>query len=253
MSRKSKNATLRSRESIPLLLRIGLWGAIILHILVFVFFRLSAVYLPSRENPKPYVTFVSEDFLKKDAELEEYAILFDSSPLFIPTVWNSSQLIEVDFENSPPRELRGFDPKVELLSELEPESSLVEEDFRIKQPSDLLTSRFWRFFEEFGRSVEATLPFEQTTPIAEISVIDDPQKPATLMAVDLEPLRSFELPRPVTFTVRRLGDGPILGTPTLNETSGNEMLDQLVVRWLQRPDVLARLPVGYLLIRVFFW
>lgn len=253
MAQKSKDVTLHSRKPIPLLLRVSLWSAIVLHILVFMLLRTDAGYLPNREHPKPYVTFVSEDFLAKDPELEEYAILFDSAPLFIPTVWNASQLIEVDFENSSLGKLPEFEPEVELLSELELEGLLGADDYKIEKPSDLLASRFWRFFEGFGHSAERPLPFEQTTPIAEISIIGESPKTVASIAVDLEPLASFALPRPVSFAIRRSNGGSIGETPTLTETSGNEVFDQSVARWLQRPDVLAKLPAGYLLIRVFFW
>lgn len=252
MSQELKG-TQRSRGPIPLLLKVILWFAIVVHILVFTLFRLSSNYPSTREYDRPYVTFVSEDSLAKDAEFEEYAMLFDSAPLFVPTVWNASRLVEVDFENASLGKLPEFEPKIELFNELEPASLLGADNYKIEKPSDLLASRFWRFFEGFGNSAERLLPFEPTKPVAEISVIDKSPDSFTTITVDLEPAASFVLPRPVSFMIRKSNDGLIRGTPTLTETSGNEVFDQSVARWLQRPDVLAKLPVGYLLVRVFFW
>lgn len=252
-SQKSKKPKSRTREPISLLSRVGLLTAVILHILIFLSFRLGSNYLPDRDHSKPYVTFVSGESLAKDVELEEYAILFDSAPLFIPTVWNASQLVEVGFENASLEPLPEFEPTIELLNELERESSINAEHFQIDDPSDLLASRFWRFFDGFGRSAEKQLSFEQASPVAEVSVIGEPQGPAETIVVELEPDASFSVPGPVSYTIRRFSDGLIWGNPTLVETSGNEAFDQSVARWLLRPDVLAQLPVGYLSIRVFFW
>ena len=253
MSRKPKDTTQRSREPMSLLLRIGLWIAVTLHILVFVLFRLGSNYLPDREHSKPYITFVSEDSFAKDAELEEYAILFDSAPLFIPTAWNASQLVEVDFENVSRGKLPEFEPEIELLAELEPAGLLKANSYEIDEPSDLLASRFWRFFDGFGHSEESLPSFEQTPPVAEVSIIGESLNPVMLLTVDLEPAAPFLVLRPASYAIRKSTGGLIQGVPTLTETSGNEAFDQFAARWLQRPEILAQLPVGYLFIRVFFW
>ena len=117
-------------------------------------FRLRANYPVDRKLVEPYVTFVSEDSFANDAELEEYAMLFDSAPLFIPTRWNASQLVKINFENTSTGRFSEFEPAIGLFSELEPESLLKANNYRIEQPLDLLNSRFWRFFDDFGRSAE---------------------------------------------------------------------------------------------------
>lgn len=244
---------LRPRKRIPWLLRVGLWTAIILHIVAFILFRIDSDYLPDREPSKPYVTFVSQDSFAKETELEEYASLFDSAPLFIPTRWNITQLIEVDFETVYLGQFSEFEPRIELLSELRPNGLLVADDYRVDKPADLLASRFWRFFEGFGRTTETITAFEETMPVAEVSLIGKPLSPAIMLKVDLEPAAAFSIPRPVSYMIGASGSGLVWGYPTLVETSGNEAFDQSVYRWLQRPDILAQLPVGYLLIRVFFW
>ena len=246
-SRKS-----RPWKQISPLLKVSLLGAILVHILVFLLFQMRSIHLSDREPPKPYVTFVSEDSFAKDAELEEYAMLFDSAPLFIPTRWNASQLVEVDFETVSMGHFSEFEPTIKLLDELQPEGLLITEDYQMDEPSDLLNSRFWRFFEGFGQSPEPVSAFESVAPIAEISVIGE-ARPTISLNVDLEPVASFSALNPVSYTIRRYNNGLVWGAPTLVETSGNQAFDQSVARWLQRPEVLSQLPVGYLLVRVFFW
>ncbi len=243
----------RSPGRFSLLLKIGLLIAIVLHVLAFFLFRLHSNDLPNPEPSKPYITFVSERSFSKDAELEEYALLFDSAPLFIPTRWNASQSVEVDFEDTSLETFSEFEPKIEILSELKPDGILILDKYDVNTPSDLIASRFWRFFEDFGQSFEALPAPEQPTPVAEVYVVGESINPALSLEVDLEPTVSASIPRSVSYTIRRSEEGLIWDTPTLIETSGNEALDQSVARWLQRPDVLAQLPIGYLSIRVFFW
>ena len=135
----------RSPGRFSLLLKIGLLVAIVLHVLAFFLFRLHSNDLPNPEPSKPYITFVSEKSFSKDAELEEYALLFDSAPLFIPTRWNASQSVKVDFEDTSLETFSEFEPKIEVLSELKPDGILILDNYDVNTPSDLIASRFWRF------------------------------------------------------------------------------------------------------------
>ncbi len=253
VSKSPKHTKSRPPRRLSLLLKVGLWTAIGFHMLVFFLFRISSNDLPNPEPSKPYITFVSEESFAKDAELEEYALLFDSAPLFIPTRWNASQSVEVNFKNMSLEPFSEFEPKIEVLSALQPNGLLIADNYSVSKPSDLIASRFWRFFEGFGQSPEAIPVFEQPKPIAKVYVIGESTNPAFSIEVDLESTVSSSTPRTVSYTIRRLDEGLIWGTPTLTETSGNEAFDQSVAKWLQRPDVLAQLPIGYLSIQVFFW
>ena len=253
VSKDPKHPKSRSPGRLSLLLKVGLWTVIGLHVLVLFLFRLDYNYLPNHEPSKPYITFVSEKSFAKDAELEEYALLFDSAPLFIPTRWNASQSVKVDFENTSLGPFSEFEPEIELLSELQPNDLLIADSYSVKKPSDLIASRFWRFFEGFGQSAETIPASKEAVPVAEVSVIGESMNPTLSLKVNLEPAVSSSMPRSVSYTICRLNGGLIWSTPTLVETSGNEAFDQSVARWIQRPDVLAKLPVGYLSIRVFFW
>ena len=250
MSDLSKKS--RSSKQISLSLKVSLCVAIGLYALVFLLFRVDSKILPDREASKPFVTFVSDKSFEKDVELEEYAILFDSAPLFIPTRWNAAQQVEVSFENVPLEPFSQFEPKIEPVKELRPDELLITDAYSVKKPTDLLAFRFWRFFEGFGRSFKTISAFETASPVAKVSVIGEPQKPAISLAVDLESA-SFSIPRPVNYTIHRSNEGLIWSIPNLVETSGNDAFDQAVARWLQRPDVLAKLPIGYLSVQVFFW
>ncbi len=253
MPKRSEDTVSQSRKPMSLLLKVSLWTAVVLHILGLLLFRLGANYLTEHKAVETQITFVSDSSFANDAELEEYAVLFDFAPLFIPTHWNASQLVEVDFENTSIGQFSEFEPVIGLFNELEPEGLLKTDNYRIEQPVDLLNSRFWRFFDDFGRSAEEIMPFEATRPVAEVSVIDKFQNSPIALTVNLEPTTSFSIAHPVSYAIRRSNDGLIWSVPTLIETSGNEAFDQAVAQWLQRPEVLAQLPIGYLMIRVFFW
>ena len=216
-------------------------------------FQLITNYLPDRQSERPYVTFVSDDSTGKDTELEESSLLFDSAPLFIPTRWNASQRIEVDLEDVSLGQFSEFEPQVKLLEELRPTSALIADPYPINQPSDLLASRFWRFFSGFGQSTDVIQPFESAAPLAEISVLGESKELTIALQTDLESAKSFSVLRPALYAVRMSDGGLACSVPTLIETSGDEAFDQSVAQWLQRPEILALLPDGYLSIRVFFW
>ena len=233
--------------------RFSFWIALFVHVSGFLLFQLITNYLPDRQPARPYVTFVSDDSMAKDTELEESALLFDSAPLFIPTRWNASQRIEVDFEDVSLGQFAEFEPQIKLLNELRPTSALIAEPYPINQPSDLLASRFWRFFGDFGQSTDVIQPFESAAPLAEISVQGESERWVIPLRADLESAKPFSMLRPAFYAVRMSNSGLAWSVPTLIETSGDEAFDQSVAQWLQRPEILALLPDGYLSIRVFFW
>ena len=187
VSKSPKHTKSRPPRRLSLLLKVGLWTAIGFHMLVFFLFRISSNDLPNPEPSKPYITFVSEESFAKDAELEEYALLFDSAPLFIPTRWNASQSVEVNFKNMSLEPFSEFEPKIEVLSALQPNGLLIADNYSVSKPSDLIASRFWRFFEGFGQSPEAVPVFEQPKPIAKVYVIGESTNPVFSIEVDLEP------------------------------------------------------------------
>lgn len=240
-------------KSMSLSLKVGLFIVVILHVLVLFLFRIKTNHPANHELQKPYVTFVSDVSFSQDAELEEYAMLFDSAPLFIPTRWNAAQLVNVDFKNVSLRQFAEFEPTFELFNQLKPEGLLRADEYKIEKPADLLVSRFWSFFGEFGRSTNLPVSFEATNPVAEVSVIGQPENAPVLMKVDMKPPGTFPITDPVSYTIRRTTASPVWGAPVLLETSGNEALDQSIKQWLQQPEILSQLPIGYLMVRVFFW
>jgi len=250
---KTEGWLIRLRQNWLPFSKYSLLIALGVHAVGFLLFRTVTKDLPDKEPTRPYVTFVSSDSLAKDAKLEEFALLFDSAPLFIPTRWNASRLIEVDFEDVSLEQFAAFEPQIGLLDELRPSSSLISESYPINQPSDLLASRFWRFFTDFDRSADLIQPFELAAPLAEVSVLGAPNSLMIPLPVDLESTTSFLVLRPVSYFVRMSTNGVALGVPILDETSGDDAFDQSVAEWLQGPETLALLPDGYLSVRVFFW
>lgn len=209
LTQHSKQTKPSRPRRMSLFLKVALGTAICLHVLVLLLFRVSSSTLQDREPLKPYITFVSEKSFAKNVELEEYSILFDSAPLFIPTHWNASQSVKVDFENMSMGPFAEFEPNIKLLEQLQPNSLLVAENYNVNEPYDLLASRFWRFFENFGQSTSIVSAFEKTTPVAEISVIGNSQNPTAMLEVDLESAAAFSITRPVSYTIRRSNQGLI--------------------------------------------
>ena len=247
---------MRFIRKIPLFLQISFWCALVLHVFIFLFFQVRSRYLSDKKSEmRPYVKYISNDSLSSDVELEEYAMLFDSAPLFIPTVWNASQSLEVEFEDVTLDQFPEFEPQIDILEELHPKSLLIMDDFQIDEPLDLLASRFWRFFEGFGKA-EMPAPavaFTDTSPLAEVSVLDPIEDQSMLVPVDLGVTTLFSVNRPVVFNMRVFKSGLSVSVPTLVQTSGSDAFDQSVAEWMLRPDVIMKWPEGYLEIRVFSW
>ena len=250
---QSKSATHRSQKMISPLLRVSLLLGVALHLAGFLIFRVISSPLPDREVARPYVEYVSAGSLANDQELEEQAVLFDSAPLFIPTRWNASQVIFVD----PGDGLRGqfpeFEPKIDLLSELEPSGLLVAQNVKVDEPLDLLASRFWRFFASFAEVATPVVAFSDAPPVAEVSIVGQPSAQVLLIPVELDYTSSSAVARPVLYYVRLSSSALVINTPTLGQSSGNADFDRAAGEWLRRPEVLGQFPKGYLSVKVFPW
>jgi hypothetical protein len=235
------------------LLRVGLLLGVAVHLAGFLIFRVVSSPLPNRQPVRPYVEYVSAQSLASDLELEEQAILFDSAPLFIPTRWNASQMIEVEFEDALREQLPEFEPNIQLLSELKPSSFLVPQRIQVSEPVDLLASRFWRFFTGFAESANPVVGFPDVSPVAEVSIVGQESEGVLSIPVELNYTTSSSVERPAEYYVRVSNDLFFLSAPTLGQSSGNSDFDRAVSEWLSRPEVLRQLPSGYLSIKVFPW
>ena len=235
------------------LLQVVVLCVIILHIIAFLFFQVSSNHLPDKEPGRPYAKYISPHSLSSDVELEEYTVLFDSAPLFMPTLWNASQSIKVEFSDVTLNQFQQFDPQINILKDLYPRSFPMADNFQVNEPMDLLASRFWHFFTDFGKTETSSILFVETSLLAEVSVLDSSEQQSVQIPVDLDTTVLFSTDRPVVYHIRISEYGLLKGAPMLVRTSGSDAFDQSVAKWMRRPEVSAKLPEGYLEIRVFSW
>jgi hypothetical protein len=252
-TQQPKSATHRSQKMISPLLRVGLLLGVALHLVGFLVFRVVSSPLPDRKATRPYVEYVSAGSLASDRELEEQAVLFDSAPLFIPTRWNASQVIPFDAGQTLRDQFPEFEPKVDLLTELQPSSFLVAQTIQVDEPLDLLASRFWRFFAGFATSAGPVAAFPDAPPVAEVSIVGQLTRLSLSIPLELDYTTTSSVARPVVYYLRMSGSGLAFSAPTLGQSSGNKDFDGAAAAWLRRPEVLGQLPKGYLSIKVFPW
>lgn len=250
---QSNRADPRSQRVVSPLLRLALLLGVALHLAGFLLFRVISSPLPERAATPPFVQYVSADSLANDTELEEQAALFDSAPLFIPTRWNASQSSPVYLRDAARGQFPEFEPEIDLLAELQPSSLLVAADLQVNAPIDLLASQFWRFFAGFPQWSDPVLALPQALPVAEVSVLGQPIAETLLLSADVQCATAAPIARPVLYYLRVSAAGSVRGAPTLGRSSGNAAFDAAAAAWVERPEVLAQLPSGYLSIQVFPW
>jgi hypothetical protein len=242
----------RSHRVISPLLRISLLIGVTIHLAGFLLFRVVSNPLPHRAETRPFVEYVSASSLANDDELEEQAALFDSAPLFIPTRWNASQSMQLVQRNPASGKFPEFEPEINLLVALQPSSLPVTQYLKVDAPIDLLASRFWRFFSDFGQSADPSVAFPSALPVAEVSVVGGVDASLSI-PVKLDYTTAVPVSRPVVYYMRVSGSGAGVGAPTLGQSSGNETFDRAAGEWLRLPRTVGQLPGGYLAITVYPW
>ncbi|MFP4203945.1 MAG: hypothetical protein ACLFS4_06390 [Opitutales bacterium] len=229
---------------------------VVLHVGGFFLIRVETGPLPEHDAGTPFIAYVSENMLQEEAALEEHSRLFDSAPLFIPTRWNASQRQKHFRQGFAMRRFSDFEPDIDLMAELRPSELPLERYAKVEKPMDLLHSQFRRFFETFGRTDREIEPLPDSGRVVEIVVLeknmpgggaDRGRGRRFSVEVEADP----EAEGPVTYFVRVSGEGRLIGAPTLNASSGSETFDAAVRDWITAPSTAARLPAGYLSIRVY--
>ncbi len=237
-----------SPKLLSLILCISLILGLVVHLTGFLIFRIRTVSLPSREDSGAFVEYVSAQSMNGASELEEQAMLFDSAPLFIPTRWNAAQDVYVVGNRQISGEFHDFEPEIDLMVSLELEKFLLADNTQIREPVDLLASRYWEFFKDFGYSHDAIVPFSDPQSVATVRVAGE-------MRMELHPQLKgdafSDVLEPVIYYLGMAPSGRTLGGPALARSSGNQSFDRAVSDWLTIPSVLAQLPSGYLEIKVY--
>jgi len=243
----------RHSRHISPLLKTALLLGVLVHLSGFFMFSVISNPLPSREESRAFISLVPTEGQGDEAELIEQASLFDSAPLFIPGEWSSasgvfSSKILRDWQVFP-----DYEPSIELMDEVKPNRLLLPEAAAVRQPSDLLDLRFWDLLRYFGQSeLEVETP-ESWSSVAVATAISggDGHSPDLNIRIEAD-LPSTEFAEsPIVFFLNMSAPGLPTGAPVLGRSSGSEDLDAAALEWLSRPETLAKLPAGFLQIRVF--
>ena len=139
------------------------------------------------------------------------------------------------------------------MDEVKPGRLSLHHAAGLKRPSDLLGLRFWDLFSQFG---QREVPLDQpdnwsSVAVATIISGNDENPSGADIRLDAQlPSKAFAS-RPIVFFLNMSAPGLPMGAPVLRQSSGSTTLDAEVLKWLTRPDTLARLPAGFLELRVF--
>ncbi|WP_269526365.1 hypothetical protein [Coraliomargarita parva] len=245
----------RSQRALSPVLRIALLLGLVVHLAGFLIFKVTTKPLPKYEATDPYVVFVSPNDLAEDRELEETAVLLDSAPLFLPTQWNAVRNLAIPPVRQEKPLFADFEPQIELENELEPSYLASLQGDQVEQPQDLLTLPFLQVFEPLGRIWEPVPEIPESSPLALVRTVDSGRgllaAEELRLPVDLGDAAGIFPEAPAAFYLRVGGSGRMLGAVVLAASSGNAAYDAAARSWLESAEVLARLPAGYLSVRIF--
>lgn len=235
------------------LLRLALLFGVVVHLLGFLVVRIASDPLPAPQESPAFVSLLASGGGGDAEELSAQASLFDSAPLFIPGEWSSASEVFSSRIVQDRRKFPDFEPDIELMDEVRPTGLRLGRMPDVRQPSDMLDLRFWDLFRSFGEGKTQTEGFEGLNSVAVVRIIsrrkghsaDDELR----LEVDWQSEEFTE--RPVTYFLHMVAPGLPIGAPLLKQSSGSDVWDAEVLQWLTRPDTLARMPAGFLELRVF--
>lgn len=237
-----------SHKMLSPFLRISLLLGVCVHLAGFLVFRVISNPLPTREESRPFVRYVSSDTLLSGVELEEQAALFDSAPLFIPGQWNAAHNLHPPSRDRVLLRFPAYEPKIDFSSALVPSSLPVGQTYAVKEPVDLLKLRYWDLFRGFGQ-LAANLPqLEEVGVFAEVRSLAG--EVLRTVPVDVE-LVSLQAIQPAVYFLRVESAGRAVGRATLSASSGDVAFDAAVYTWLAESGFAAGLPDGMFEIRVY--
>lgn len=247
-SREARNA----RQLSPLL-QVALLLGVLAHLLGFLVFRVASDPLPAPDDDSPFITLGSSETTEGPAGLPEQASLFDSAPLFIPGEWSAASEVFSSRAVQDWRNLPDFEPSIELKDEVRPDGMSLSRAYEVEQPSDLLALGFWDLFSHFGEEGSDFEAFEDRGAAAVVTIMggSEAYPPDHTVHLDVELESGTGSARPVVLVLNMLAPGLPMGGPLLQQSSGSDALDAEVLEWLDRPATLAKLPAGFLELRVF--
>jgi hypothetical protein len=247
-SAQSNPETRPSQKLLSPFLRVALLLGVCVHLVGFFVFHVISNPLPTREEIRPFVQFVSPDTLLSGAELEEQAVLFDSAPLFVPGQWNAAHNLQPPSRERALLRFPAYEPKIDFSSALVPSSLPTGQTYAVEAPINLLALRFWDLFRGFGQEAAIPQAMEPTGVFAEVRSLAG----EVLQTVPVElGLLSLQAVRPATYFLRVESGGRAVGRPTLSRGSGDVAFDAAAYTWLLESGFSAGLPVGMFEIRIY--
>ena len=138
------------------------------------------------------------------------------------------------------------------MTDLAPVNLPLPREHYVTTPIDLLDSRYWAFFTDFGVLSEQVKPFADSDSVALVRNVNElgtyeSQRLSARLNWDKE-----QLPEGFAqFYILQSSAGFNLSGPTLGQSSGSIAFDQAAREWLKSPKTIAQLVPGYLEISVY--
>lgn len=245
---QSNARTYPSQKILSPFLRISLLLGVCLHLAGFLIFRVISSPLPTRQESRPFVQYVSSDTMLSGAALEEQAALFDSAPLFVPGQWNAAHNLQTPLRDRALLRFPAYEPEINFSSALVSEGLPVGLRYAVTEPVDLLSLRYWDLFRDFGREDTTVSELEATGVFAEVRSVQG--EVLRTVPIKMEVL-SMQATHPATYFLRVEAGGRVSGRPTLSVSSGDAAFDAAAYTWLAESGFAAGLSSGFFEIRVY--
>lgn len=231
-----------SQRLLSPVLRISLLLGVILHLAGFLVFRVVSKPLPSNQESRPFVQFVSPEILTAGAELEEQAALFDTAPLFIAGEWNAAHNIAAPIRDRGLQRFSTYQPEMDVAGALVPAGISLGQEFLVRDPVDLLDLRFWDIFKGIALSEGVVPEMEATVPFVEVRSLNGHHTWVGPIEADIV---SLSADQPAQYFLSVEGGGRILGRPTLSVSSGDAAFDAVAYNWIVESGLAAGLDPGH--------
>lgn len=235
------------------LLRVALLLGVLVHLAGFFFFRVISSPLPTSEDSPAFISFMSSESDDGETDLIEQASLFDTAPLFIPGEWSTAAgvftaEIAQDWQAFP-----GYEPDIDLLSDVRPSRLSLPKVAKVEQPGDLLDLNFWDLFSSFGQRDSAAAEVEPWKIVALATRVNQAKGAAVQDGIVLRGELETEAAglNPLICYMNLSAPGLMTGAPVIDQSTGSIVLDEQILNWLTSPAALAKLPAGLVELRVF--
>ena len=208
--------------------------------------------MPQSNSQAAFLKYTANNSLDELGIAEENALLFDSAPLFIPTKWNAAQNLFTDIKTSGRTSLGQYEPAIDLLADLAPVNLPLPREHYVTTPIDLLDSRYWAFFTDFGVLSEQVKPFADSDSVALVRNVNEL---GTYVSQQLSARLNWDKEQVpegfAQFYLLQSRAGVNLSGLILAQSSGSVAFDQAARDWLQSPETTAQLVSGYLEVSVY--